>query len=157
TGIVDRQELPTNVYRLDKTGRATVVVDDIKGPDGLAFSPDEKKLYIIEDGASPQVFRVYDVVDDGTRLANGRTFITVERGRGIAKARSRSRTLLSCWCRAGGTCQQNATRLRAAPAQYAIGWTCASSAPARPSCALPTDRSRSPACGSSRFVRCARS
>ncbi len=53
TGIVDRQELPTNVYRLDKTGRATLVVDDIKGPDGLAFSPDEKKLYIIEDGASP--------------------------------------------------------------------------------------------------------
>ncbi len=101
TGIVDRQELPTNVYRLDKTGRATLVVDDIKGPDGLAFSPDEKKLYIIEDGASPQVFRVYDVVDDGTRLANGRTFITVERGKGIADG-LRVDVDGNLWCGWGG-------------------------------------------------------
>jgi len=101
TGIVDRQELPTNVYRLDKTGRATVVVDDIKGPDGLAFSPDEKKLYIIEDGASPQVFRVYDVVDDGTRLANGRVLITVERGKGIADG-LRVDVDGNLWCGWGG-------------------------------------------------------
>jgi len=83
TGIVDQQELPTNVYRLDKTGRLAVVVGDIAGPDGLAFSPDEAKLYVIEDGVSPQVIRVYDVVEDGTRLANRRTFITVTGG-GIA-------------------------------------------------------------------------
>jgi gluconolactonase len=83
TGVVDQQELPTNVYRLDKTGRLTVVAGDVDKPDGLAFSPDESKLYIIEDGASPQVFLVYDVVDDGTRLTNRRTFITVERG-GVA-------------------------------------------------------------------------
>jgi len=43
------QELPMSVYRLDKTGRLTVVADDIKIPDGLAFSPDEKTLYIIDD------------------------------------------------------------------------------------------------------------
>jgi gluconolactonase len=83
SGSIDAQELPTNVYRLDKAGRAAVVADDINRPDGLAFSPDEAKLYVIEDGASPQAFRVYDVVDSGTKLANGRTFITVERG-GIA-------------------------------------------------------------------------
>jgi SMP-30/Gluconolactonase/LRE-like region len=58
SGVIDTQELPTNVYRLDKTGRATVVAGDINRPDGLAFSPDETKLYIIEDGTSPQVFRV---------------------------------------------------------------------------------------------------
>jgi gluconolactonase len=83
TGVIDQQELPTNVYRLDKTGRLTVVAGDVDKPDGLAFSPDESKLYVIEDGTNPQVFLVYDVVDDGTRLTNRRTFITVERG-GVA-------------------------------------------------------------------------
>ena len=48
-GHVDTPELPMNVYRLDpKSGRATVVAGDIPGPNGLAFSPDEKKLYIVE-------------------------------------------------------------------------------------------------------------
>jgi len=46
-GHVAAQELPQNVYRLDpKTGRATVVAGDINGPNGLAFSPDEKRLYL---------------------------------------------------------------------------------------------------------------
>jgi gluconolactonase len=78
SGIVDTQELPTNVYRLDKSGRVAVVAGDVNRPDGLAFSPDESKLYIIEDGVSPQVFRAYDVVDDGTKLANSRAFVTCE-------------------------------------------------------------------------------
>ena len=100
SGVVDAQELPTNVYRLDKTGRATVVVGDINRPDGLAFSPDETKLYIIEDGTTPQIFRVYDVVDDGTRLANGRTFITVGGG-GIADG-FRVDVDGNLWCGWGG-------------------------------------------------------
>ena len=70
------------VYRLDKTGRLTVVADDVKIPDGLAFSPDEKTLYIIDDGSMPTSIRAYDVVGDGTRLANGRVFISNEKGRG---------------------------------------------------------------------------
>ena len=72
-------ELPTNVYRLDpKTGRATVAAGDVNRPNGLAFSPDEKKLYIVEAGVAPRVIRVYDV--DGEKLANARTFITAEAG-----------------------------------------------------------------------------
>jgi gluconolactonase len=55
TGVVDQQELPTNVYRLDKAGRLTFVTGDVDRPDGLASSPDEKRLYFIEDGATPQV------------------------------------------------------------------------------------------------------
>jgi gluconolactonase len=58
SGVVEPQELPTNVYRVDKSGRVAVVAGDINRPDGLAFSPDETKLYIIEDGTAPQVFRV---------------------------------------------------------------------------------------------------
>jgi gluconolactonase len=79
-GHVDKQELPTNVYRLDKTGRATVVAGDIDRPNGLAFAPDESKLYIVESGAAPRTIKVFDVVEDGTRLANGRLFITAETG-----------------------------------------------------------------------------
>ena len=100
SGAIDTQELPTNVYRLDKTGRLTVVVNDIDRPDGLAFSPDEKKLYIIEDGSRPQVFRAYDVVDDGTKLANRQTFISVEGG-GIADG-LRVDVDGNLWCGWGG-------------------------------------------------------
>ena len=58
----------------------TVVAADLKGPDGLAFSPDERKLYIIEDDAAPQVITVYDVVDDGTRITNRRIVFSFDQG-----------------------------------------------------------------------------
>jgi gluconolactonase len=74
-GHVAPVELPTNVYRVDRHGTASVVVGDIPRPNGLAFSPDESKLYVVVSGAVPREIRVYDVVDNGTRLANGRVFI----------------------------------------------------------------------------------
>ncbi|MGF2075975.1 SMP-30/gluconolactonase/LRE family protein, partial [Enterococcus casseliflavus] len=41
-------ELPTNVYRLDPaTGALTVATGDVERPNGLAFSPDESKLYVV--------------------------------------------------------------------------------------------------------------
>jgi gluconolactonase len=69
-------ELPTNVYRVDgRTGAASVVAGDIEGPNGLCFSPDERLLYVVESRARPRRrIRVFDVVDDGTKLANGRPF-----------------------------------------------------------------------------------
>jgi gluconolactonase len=78
-GHVATPELPTNVYRLDpKSGRATVVAGDVNRPNGLAFSPNEKKLYIVESGKIPRTIFVYDVVDDGTKLVRGRVLITAE-------------------------------------------------------------------------------
>jgi gluconolactonase len=76
-GEKQEQELPAAVYRLDlQTSALSVVADDIPGPNGLAFSPDESKLYVIESRAEPnRRFRVFDVVDDGRRLASGRTFL----------------------------------------------------------------------------------
>jgi gluconolactonase len=69
-------ELPTNVYRWDPgTGKATAVITDMKNPNGLAFSPDESKLYVVESGVSPRVINVYDVVDNGTRLTNKKLFL----------------------------------------------------------------------------------
>jgi gluconolactonase len=80
-GHVATPELPTNVYRFDpSSGRATVAAGDVNRPNGLAFSPDESKLYIVEAGVMPRVIKVYDVVDNGSKLANGRAFITAEAG-----------------------------------------------------------------------------
>jgi gluconolactonase len=77
-GHVAQSELPTNVYRLDpKSGQATIVAADLV-PNGLCFSPDEKKLYIADFRSFPRAIRVYDVIADGTRLANGRAFVTCE-------------------------------------------------------------------------------
>ena len=78
-GQLRKQELPTNVYRWDpETKKIEAVIDDIDRPNGLAFSPDETKLYVVEAGVKPRVIRAYDVVDNGKRLANGRAFITAE-------------------------------------------------------------------------------
>jgi gluconolactonase len=69
-------ELGMNVYRFDPaTGRASVVNDDIVAPNGLAFSPDEKILYVVESRSQPRNILAFDVVADGTRLANRRTLI----------------------------------------------------------------------------------
>ena len=70
-------ELPHAVYRWDaKTGQVTVLTEDIKGPNGLCFSPDEKKLYVIEARTSPRQIRVFDVVDNGTKIVNSKVFVT---------------------------------------------------------------------------------
>jgi len=72
-------ELPQNVYRVDPaSGRANIVAGDMRGPNGLAFSPDEKKLYLVESRATPnRLIRVYDVTGEGeaTRLTNDRVFV----------------------------------------------------------------------------------
>jgi gluconolactonase len=78
-------ELQANVYRLDpKTHEATVVVSDLDKPNGICFSPDEKKLYIVDTGlpkhsGDPRPIYVYDVVD-GVRLTNKRQFVNMATG-----------------------------------------------------------------------------
>jgi gluconolactonase len=79
-GHVATPELPTNVYRLDpQTGRAAVVAGGLT-PNGLCFSPDEKRMYLVDYVTGASLIRVYDVVDDGTKLANGKTFVTCDAG-----------------------------------------------------------------------------
>jgi gluconolactonase len=79
-------ELPPSVYRLDpKTSVLTLVADDFTGPNGLCFSPDERRLYIAETGlqfsADPvQHIRVFSVAHDGAGLADGRQFHKVSPG-----------------------------------------------------------------------------
>lgn len=53
-GRIAQQELPQAVYRIDgDTGAVTRVLDDLAGPNGLCFSPDEKKLHVVESRAVP--------------------------------------------------------------------------------------------------------
>ncbi|HEX6703150.1 MAG TPA: SMP-30/gluconolactonase/LRE family protein [Albitalea sp.] len=62
-------ELPHAVYRIDAAGRLSQVIDKMAGPNGLAFSPDEKTLYVVESRATPnRLIWAYDVVDGGAAL-----------------------------------------------------------------------------------------
>ena len=71
------QKLPTNVYRLDGDGTLTVVAEGLQMPNGLAFSPDESMLYIIESRAVPRRILAFDVVG-GHALGNKRVLIDAE-------------------------------------------------------------------------------
>ncbi|GAA4325277.1 SMP-30/gluconolactonase/LRE family protein [Pigmentiphaga soli] len=65
-------ELPTHLYRIDgHTGRLSVAADDILAPNGLAFSPDESRLYVVESRSTPRRIRVFDVGPDGALSGGG--------------------------------------------------------------------------------------
>lgn len=70
-------EVSMNVYRIDGgTGEASVVADDILGPNGLCFSPDESILYVVESrGVPTRKILAYDVSADGRGLSNKRVHI----------------------------------------------------------------------------------
>ncbi len=73
-----KQEIPyQGVYRLDAQGGMQLLVKDMAQPNGLAFSPDGKKLYI--DDSERKDIRVYDFLPGG-KLANGREFGSEEGG-----------------------------------------------------------------------------
>ena len=72
-------ELPANVYRIDaSTGKAAAVVSDIKGPNGLAFSPDERTLYVVEGRETPRRLLAFQVIGDGDRLGKRRIFAVAD-------------------------------------------------------------------------------
>ena len=65
------EQASTNVYRIDKDGSITAIITDIVNPNGLAFSPDEKKLYVVEWKGTPnRSIWSYDVSPDGRQLSN---------------------------------------------------------------------------------------
>ena len=66
-------ELPFRVYRLDpESGALTIAIGDMERPNGLCFSPNEDRLYVVDTPAGPRITRVYDMVDG--MPANGRVF-----------------------------------------------------------------------------------
>ena len=67
-----------HVYRIDADGRVTQVTGDFDKPNGLAFSVDEKHLYIVDSG-KPKHMRRFAVGDDG-KLSGGEVFATATVG-----------------------------------------------------------------------------
>jgi gluconolactonase len=61
------------VYRVDKEGAIIRLITDVKAPNGIAFSPDEKTLYVSDVDPQRAAWLAYDVQPDGT-VANGRVF-----------------------------------------------------------------------------------
>jgi gluconolactonase len=74
-----------HVYRVDpSSGEVRIAADDFVRPNGLAFSPDERRLYVSDTGAShvpdgPRHIRVFDVAADG-KLTGGDVFATCTAG-----------------------------------------------------------------------------
>lgn len=84
-GFKSEQELPCQVYRVDPSkGTINVVLTDFAGPNGLAFSPNEDKLYVADTGAifdedAERHIRVFDV-DVDNRLSGGDVFHQISEG-----------------------------------------------------------------------------
>jgi gluconolactonase len=74
-----------HVYRVDpNSGEVRIAADDFVMPNGLAFSVDERRLYVSDTGATkieggPAHIRVFDVGDDGS-LSGGEVFATSTAG-----------------------------------------------------------------------------
>jgi gluconolactonase len=102
------QELPERVYRLDPvTGEATIVCESINGPNGLAFSPDEKRLYIVQSRGTRGIL-VCDVSADGKTIGAPRPFI--EAGSGTPDG-FRCDVDGNLWCGWGMDPQQDGVRV----------------------------------------------
>lgn len=86
----DREYGGCHVFRLDPDGELEAVATDLEQPNGLAFSPDETRLYVADTGKisdragdSAHHVRAFDVVvgdDDRRRLAGGAVLHVCERG-----------------------------------------------------------------------------
>jgi gluconolactonase len=82
----DEEQESRNIWRLDpQTGSLSIMASEFLQPNGLAFSPDERHLYVADSGAShapeaPRHILVFDVSDDGRSLSKGRIFAEIDKG-----------------------------------------------------------------------------
>jgi len=85
-GDAAKAELESNdVYRIDPSGEITRVASDFVQPNGLAFSPDESLLYVVDTGLThvsdgPHHVRRFAVSADGRALSGGDVFATCPSG-----------------------------------------------------------------------------
>lgn len=81
-GFRGAQELPCHVYRVDPSGSIEAVLTDFSCPNGLAFSPDEARLYVADTGrmysGDPQHIRVFEMASGRPR--GGAVFHTIAPG-----------------------------------------------------------------------------
>ncbi|MBS1231047.1 MAG: SMP-30/gluconolactonase/LRE family protein [Proteobacteria bacterium] len=75
------EQASTNVFRIGADGKLSAVITDIANPNGLAFSPDEKKLYVVECQGTPnRSIWSYDVANDGTVGARTKLIDAADQG-----------------------------------------------------------------------------
>ena len=70
-------ELPTRVYRVDPAGKVTIAAEGpMRRPNGICFSPDYKKAYVVDTGATDGAYAANIIVFDvkGTALSNPKVF-----------------------------------------------------------------------------------
>lgn len=78
-GLAKKQDDPTRelphfgVYRIDKTGKTTLQIPDLTRPNGLAFSPNGKILYVAQSDPEKAIWMSYPVQDDGS-IGKGKLF-----------------------------------------------------------------------------------
>jgi gluconolactonase len=85
-GFKGELEIPEAVYRIDpKNGKIVKLIDRemMFKPNGLCFSPDYKKVYVADTGAShyeqaPKNIMVFDITDDGKKVGKGKQFCSME-------------------------------------------------------------------------------
>ena len=97
------QEMPYRVYRLDPaSGKLTIMVGDMERPNGLCFSPDETRLYVVDTPNGQKTTHVYDILDG--KAVNGRLFFDATPGYadGI-----RCDTEGNLWCAFSGGAEQD--------------------------------------------------
>jgi gluconolactonase len=88
-GLVKQFEDPSReipyqgVYRVSSTGEVVLLTREMTRPNGLAFSPDERRLYVAQSDPASAIWRVFDVRPDGT-LGAGRVLFDAT---GLAKTR----------------------------------------------------------------------
>jgi gluconolactonase len=82
---VDTREIPWNgVYRLTPEGKVTLLTKELKFPNGVALSPDEKTLYVAQSDVTAALWMAYPLHPDGT-LAPGRILADVTAMAGSGK------------------------------------------------------------------------
>lgn len=64
------------VYRLSQNGKLTLLVKDMTRPNGIAFSPDEKTLYVAQSDPAASIWKSFPVKADGT-LGTGKIFYAI--------------------------------------------------------------------------------
>lgn len=79
----DRELDITGVYRLSTEGKLTLIIGDLTAPNGIAFSPDEKKLYVTNSGPGDEGFiMVYAMNSEGS-AEDGTIFFRAPSGGGF--------------------------------------------------------------------------
>jgi gluconolactonase len=99
-GIQQKSENKPAIYRLDPdSGELRIIADDIDGPNGLCFSPDERILYVVASRSTPnRTILAYDMSDDGSDINKNSRRVHIDAGKGGTPDGMRCDIHGNLWC-----------------------------------------------------------